>query len=174
MGQVLLKASAYVFVIALGYALKKLHFFGPNDYKLIMKIVLNITTPAAVITNFASFDFDISLLYVTLLGLLCNLVMWGLGALFALRRGRGERILYPLNFPGYNIGSFTMPYIQGFLGALGVVVTCLFDAGNAIMCTGGSYALTSRFAGGDARPTLRDSLKKLFSTPEKRSCLAKL
>ena len=45
MGQVLLKASAYVFVIALGYALKKLHFFGPNDYKLIMKIVLNITTP---------------------------------------------------------------------------------------------------------------------------------
>ena len=47
------KASAYVFVIALGYALKKLHFFGPNDYKLIMKIVLNITTPAAVITNFA-------------------------------------------------------------------------------------------------------------------------
>ena len=40
MGQVLLKASAYVFVIALGYALKKLHFFGPNDYKLIMKIVL--------------------------------------------------------------------------------------------------------------------------------------
>ena len=33
------------------------------------------------------------------------------------------------------------------------------------MCTGGSYALTSRFAGGDARPTLRDSLKKLFSTP---------
>ena len=32
MGQVLLKASAYVFVIALGYALKKLHFFGPNDY----------------------------------------------------------------------------------------------------------------------------------------------
>ena len=80
MGQVLLKASAYVFVIALGYALKKLHFFGPNDYKLIMKIVLNITTPAAVITNFASFDFDVSLLYVTLLGLLCNLGFVG-GAL---------------------------------------------------------------------------------------------
>lgn len=113
MGQVLLKASAYVFVIALGYALKKLHFFGPNDYKLIMKIVLNITTPAAVITNFASFDFDVSLLYVTLLGLLCNLVMWGLGALFALRRGRGERILYPLNFPGTTSAPSPCPTSRG-------------------------------------------------------------
>ena len=56
MGQVLLKASAYVFVIALGYALKKLHFFGPNDYKLIMKIVLNIrpssrTSPPLTLTS---------------------------------------------------------------------------------------------------------------------------
>lgn len=165
MGQVLLKASAYVFVIVLGYTLKKLHFFKPDDYKLIMKIALNITMPAAVITNFATFDFEVSLLYVTLLALGCNLIMWGLGVLFSLGKGRDVRVLYPLNFPGYNIGSFTMPYIQGFLGALGVVVTCLFDAGNAIMCTGGSYALTARLTGGAEHPRLRDSLKKLFSTP---------
>ena len=75
MGQVLLKASAYVFVIVLGYTLKKLHFFKPDDYKLIMKIALNITMPAAVITNFATFDFEVSLLYVTLLALGCNLIM---------------------------------------------------------------------------------------------------
>lgn len=43
MGEVLLKASAYVFVIALGYGLKKAGFFKPDDYKLIMKIALNIT-----------------------------------------------------------------------------------------------------------------------------------
>lgn len=164
MTQVLLKASAYVFIIALGYSLKRLGFFKPDDYKLIMKIALNITMPAAVITNFATFDFDVSLLFVTVLALLCNLVMWGLGYLFSIKKSRETRVLYTLNFPGYNIGSFTMPYVQGFLGALGVVVTCLFDAGNAIMCTGGSYALTSRTAGTD-RPKLTDSLKKLFSTP---------
>ena len=47
MAQVLLKASAYVFVIALGYILKRLRFFKPDDYKLILKITLNITMPAA-------------------------------------------------------------------------------------------------------------------------------
>ncbi len=166
MAQVLLKASAYVFIIALGYALKKLRFFAPDDYKLIMKIALNITMPCAVITNFASFGFDNALLFVTLLAVACNLIMWGLGWLFSKGKPGDVRALYTLNFPGYNIGSFTMPYVQGFLGALGVVVTCLFDAGNAIMCTGGSYALTSRAVGaGSERPRLTDTLKKLFSTP---------
>ena len=69
MAQVLLKASAYVFVIALGYILKRLRFFKPDDYKLILKITLNITMPAAVITNFAAFEFDFSLLFAVLLAL---------------------------------------------------------------------------------------------------------
>ena len=154
MAQVLLKASAYVFVIALGYILKRLHFFKPDDYKLILKITLNITMPAAVITNFAAFEFDFSLL-------------WGLGYLFSMKKGRDVRVLYTINFPGYNIGAFTMPFVQGFLGPVGVVTTCLFDAGNAIMCTGGSYALTSRAAGaeGAEKPTFKQSIKKLFTTP---------
>ena len=164
MGEVLLKASAYVFVIALGYGLKMAGFFKPDDYRLIMKIALNITMPAAVITNFATFAFDNSLLYVSLLSLGVSLAMWGLGYLFSMGQGKKTRALYTLNFPGYNIGSFTMPYVQGFLGPVGVVVTCLFDAGNAVMCTGGSYALTSKVVGGKGQ-TLKETLKKLFSTP---------
>lgn len=164
MGQVLLKASAYIFVIVLGYVLKKTGFFKSDDYKLIMKITLNITMPCAVITNFATFDFDNSLLFVTLLSLGIGLIMWGLGILFSIGKGNRTRVLYALNFPGYNIGSFTMPYVQGFLGAAGVVVTCLFDAGNAVICTGGSYALTSKVTGGPGQ-SLKTTLKKLFSTP---------
>lgn len=164
MGEVLLKASAYVIVIIAGYVLKKIGFFRQDDYKIIMKIVLNITMPAAVITNFASFAFDNSLLYITLLSLGINLVMWGLGWVFSIGQGKSTRALYTMNFPGYNIGSFTLPYVQGFLGPAGVVCTCLFDAGNAIMCTGGSYALASRAVGGEGQ-TLKETLKKLFSTP---------
>lgn len=164
MGEVLLKASAYVFVIIAGYVLKKLGFFKPDDYKLIMKITLNITMPAAVITNFSSFAFDNSLLYIAVMSLVINLIMWGLGWVFSIGQAKETRVLYTLNFPGYNIGAFTMPYIQGFLGAAGVVCTCLFDAGNAIMCTGGSYALTSKVTGGQGQ-SLKETLKKLFSTP---------
>ena len=164
MGDVLLKASAYIIVIIAGYVLKKAGFFKPDDYKLIMKITLNITMPAAVITNFSSFAFDNSLLYIAVLSLVINLIMWALGWVFSIGQKKETRVLYTLNFPGYNIGAFTMPYIQGFLGAAGVVCTCLFDAGNAIMCTGGSYALTSKVTGGQGQ-TLKETLKKLFSTP---------
>ena len=164
MGDILLKASAYIFIIIAGYTLKKVGFFKPDDYKLILKITLNITMPAAVITNFASFPFDNALLYITLLSLGINLIMWGLGWVFSIGQKKETRVLYTLNFPGYNIGSFTMPYVQGFLGPAGVVCTCLFDAGNAIMCTGGSYALSSRAVGGQGQ-SLKETLKKLFSTP---------
>ena len=48
-----------------------------------------------------------------------------------------------LNFSGYNIGAFTLPFIQNFLGSFGVIAICMFDVGNSISCTGGSYALTT-------------------------------
>ena len=164
MGQILLSASAYALVIALGYALKRFKFAKPDDYRLIMKIVLNITMPCAVIVNFSQFDFTVSLLIATLLGFSCNLLLWLAGALLS-GRDVQKRVLYTLNFPGYNIGSFTMPYVQGFLGPVGVIVTCLFDAGNAIMCTGGSYALTSRFAHGASQGGgVLAVVKKLFSS----------
>ena len=107
------------------------------------------------------------LLFAVLLALGSNVLLWGLGYLFSMKKGRDVRVLYTINFPGYNIGAFTMPFVQGFLGPVGVVTTCLFDAGNAIMCTGGSYALTSRAAGaeGAEKPTFKQSIKKLFTTP---------
>ena len=48
-----------------------------------------------------------------------------------------------LNLSGYNIGTFAMPFVAGFLPPTGFLATCLFDAGNAIMCTGGTYALAN-------------------------------
>ena len=50
---------------------------------------------------------------------------------------------YVFNLAGYNIGCFTLPFAQSFLGPFAVVATCMFDVGNSIMCTGGTYALTS-------------------------------
>ena len=40
-----------------------------------------------------------------------------------------------------------MPFVQTLFPAQLAVTTCLFDAGNAIMMTGGSYALTGLVAG---------------------------
>lgn len=163
MASVLLKAFAFVFIIILGYLLKRVGFFSKQDYGLVSKIVLNVTLPAAVITSFSDFQMQNSLLIVVLLGLLCNIIPWLISFFAARKKENVEKAFYLINSPGYNIGCFTMPYVQSFLGAFGVIVTCMFDVGNAIMCTGGNYALTSAITAGE-KNTLSGILKKLFSS----------
>lgn len=60
-----------------------------------------------------------------------------------------------INFSGYNIGCFTLPFIQSFIGPAGVVATCLFDAGNSVMCTGATYSIAKAAAGGKEGTTVR-------------------
>ena len=69
-----------------------------------------------------------------------------------------------LNLSGYNIGAFTLPFVQNFLGAFGVVAVCMFDIGNSISCTGGSYAVTSAVIGSREKASFAQSIKKLFSS----------
>ena len=51
--------------------------------------------------------------------------------------------------PGYQIGTFTLPYIGGALGPYGILVTCMFDMGNALFA-----------CGGDLRARLRDAVAR--------------
>lgn len=149
MFDVFIRAFAFVFIIALGYLLKRVGFFGPQDYQLIARITLNITLPAAVITSFAQFQPDSSLFLLVLLAFASNVVMYLTGYWLSRKRSPGMQAFYTLNLPGHNIGAFTLPFAQSFMGPFGVVATCMFDIGNSIMCTGGSYALTSgRLEGG--------------------------
>lgn len=161
---VLLKAFGFIFIIILGYMLKKLGFFESKDYRLISKIMMNITLPAAVVTAFANFERNNSLFFVVLLGLVCNIIMLLIGFLMSRKKDDSTKALYMLNFPGYNIGSFTMPYVQSFLGPFGVVVTCMFDTGNAIMCTGATYAATSSIVSSGGKISAKGILRKLVSS----------
>ena len=68
-----------------------------------------------------------------------------------------------LNCSGYNIGAFTMPFVQNFLGTFGMVITCLFDMGNAVMCTGGTFALACARTG-KTKATVKSIAKTLFSS----------
>ncbi|MCG8195713.1 AEC family transporter, partial [Brenneria goodwinii] len=74
MVDVLIKAFSFVFVIIIGYLLKQRGVLQRSDSIALSKIMMNITLPAAVITGFASFQFDHSLLILVALGLGCNLI----------------------------------------------------------------------------------------------------
>ena len=167
MEQVLTKALAFVIIIAFGYLLKQRGFFKSDDYKLIAKIVLNITLPCAVITSFAAFKMEYTLFVLTLIGFLGNLLMIVWGFMLTRYQTNAAKIFYVFNLAGYNIGCFTLPFAQSFLGPFAVVATCMFDVGNSIMCTGGTYALASGLVhtGEKYEPvTLRSVAVKLLSS----------
>ena len=117
MEQVLLKAGSFVIIIILGYLLKRFHVFGQNDYKVMTTIAVNVTLPAAVITSFAKFERDDSLFLLAVLGFGLNFVMIFFGFLASLRKDKKERAFYMMCCPGYNIGSFTLPFVQNIFGA---------------------------------------------------------
>lgn len=166
MSEVLLKALSFIVVIAIGYSFKRLGFFSKNDASLITKTALNITLPAAVITSFSNFEKDGALFSLIAIGLIVDIIFMSIGFLISFRKNRLIRTHYIFNLTGYNIGSFTMPFVQGFLGGYGVIATCMFDMGNAMMCSGGTYIsiLAALGSGGGAKLGFKDILKKLLSS----------
>ena len=90
-----------------------------------------------------AFKMDYTLFILTLIGFCGNLLMIAWGFILTRYQTNAAKIFYVFNLAGYNIGCFTLPFAQSFLGPFAVVATCMFDVGNSIMCTGGTYALTS-------------------------------
>ena len=144
---VLSKALAFVLIILIGYICKRRGVFAPTDYQLVSKIVLNITLPCAVISSFAHFEMDYSLIAAVLLGLCGNLLMLFVALMLTRGDTPATKIFYIFSLAGYNVGCFTLPFAQAFLTPFAVVGLCMFDVGNSIMCTGMTYALTASCIG---------------------------
>ena len=81
------------------------------------------------------------MLVMTLLGFGGGILYITMAFFMSIGKEREERAFNVLNLPGYNIGNFTMPFAQSFLGPVGVVATSLFDTGNAFVCLGGAYSV---------------------------------
>lgn len=162
--EVLTKALAFILIIVMGYLLKKKGFFHAGDFYLISKIVIRITLPAAIVSNFSRITMDNSLLLMVVIGLAANIVMVALGYLINAGKSREAKAFDMLNLSGYNIGNFTLPFVQSFLGPVGFATTSLFDAGNAVMCTGVTYTLASMVIGKGDKPSVKNILKSLFSS----------
>ncbi len=161
---VLARAASFVFIIITGYVLKKKRFFQPDDFYLLSKIVLKVTLPCAIISNFSGISLETSLLFVCVLGIGGNALMSLIGYLIYLRGTREDRGFAVINLSGYNIGNLTLPFVQSFLGPVGFATASLFDAGNTVMCTGVTYTMASAAAGKKEGTSVKGVLKSLFSS----------
>ena len=161
MVDVLTRAGCFIAIIIAGYILRRVNFFKEGDFAVLSKITLKITLPAAFISNFSGKQLDPSMLFITLMALGCGILYMILGYAINLGKSKDEKAFGVLNLPGYNIGNFTIPFVQSFLGPVGVITTSLFDAGNAFVCLGGAVGVASSVKGG------KFSFKRIFKALSK-------
>ena len=160
----MVKPLGYVLLIVLGYGLKRAGFFGREDYRLMSRIMINITLPCTIVRAFSGFSRDPQMFLIVGISFLCSMlppILMYLATPGVDTRLRAYRMI---NIGGYNIGCFSLPLIEAFFGSTGVVAACMFDVGNAVMMTGGAYALTSTLlkTGGETRESARDILMKFL------------
>lgn len=162
MGEIFTKAGGLMLMIGLGFFLRKRALIKKEDVRTLMALIMNVTLPAVVISSFQGFEQDMSLILVSLLAIGMNAAMSLAGYLAAGRQGRREQAFGVINYSGYNVGAFAMPYLQNFVGREGIMVACLFDSGNAIMCSGMVYVIASGILKGGERQSAVQVVRKLI------------
>lgn len=160
MQEILIRAGSFVAIIILGYALKKIGFFHEKDFDVLSKIVLKITLPAAIVSSFAGKAIEPAMLALTFIAFGMGVLYMSLAYLINRRAGKEGQAFAVLNTAGYNIGNFTLPFVQSFLGPMGVIATSLFDTGNSFICLGGAYSIASMIKG-DGRFSVKKIAKAL-------------
>lgn len=148
MGEILIKAGCYIAIIVLGMVLRAVGFFKEEDFPVLSKIVVKVTLPAAIISSAAGREVSPSMLTIAALGLGGGVIYMIAGYFLGTKGGKNQQAFGLLNLPGYNIGTFALPFTQSFLGATGVLTTSLFDVGNAFVCLGGAYGVASAIKAG--------------------------
>ncbi len=165
MEEALLKVLSFALVICIGIAFSKLGSLGDGAGHLISKIVFNLTLPCAIVSAFGSAEFHAELLWLTALGLTITALQFFLSFLAYRRLGKKELTYQLSNVTGYNIGCFALAFVQEFFPPSAAIAACLFDAGNALMGTGGTLALIkSLVLGEEGRGKGRVFLRTLFSS----------
>ena len=162
MEETIIKAAILVSFIFCGYLLKQLRLFGRSTFNTISTIVFNITLPSVIIVNLNGIHFETRYLLISLLAIVFNLIMVGAG--WAAGKTKDEKAFYMLNMNGYNIGNFALPFVSYFFDSAAVLIVCIFDAGNSLMCLGGAYGLARCVRGEKGESIVTILAKAIFSS----------
>lgn len=164
METVLIKAFGFLFMIALGFVLKRVGLFSLDDSGFLSKLILKITLPMAIISNFRGLELNRSYLLAIGVGFGVHILAIAVVLLLTRKKSPAHKAFYIINTSGYNIGLCTLPYMSSFFAADAVALVCMFDVGNAIMCFGITFTIAMMIAKGKEGIDGKEILKTLFSS----------
>ena len=156
----------YLFVLAGGYILKRIHVLPKESSAILSTIIMNITLPAAILKGAANSTFDLSILWVLLFAVILNILLLGAGYLFSRGRPGPERGLMILNVNTFNYGNFAIPFLSSMVSGGTFAYMGVYDSGSAFFTFGPNLALAQKaMERTGQKVTLIDVLRKLFTTP---------
>lgn len=150
---------AYIAFIVLGYILRRAGVLKADTIHALAGLLLYVTVPCLVVVSLNGIEIKATYFGLIALGIFANLFMVVVARIWKRRTTDDAKRFATINLAGYNIGTFAMPLMQGFVTPLGFLSICMFDIGNAFMCTGTTYSIAM---GGNSGSRL-DYLKAIFS-----------
>lgn len=154
MDEVLVKSGTLVLLIVLGYVLKCIGVFKQEDSKTLSKIMIYVTLPGIVLNAMKDFVLNRELLSMAFINIGVCIIMAFVGWVVGAKEGPNARAMYMTCSAAYNIGSFSLPFIQFILPA-GISSVVMFDVGNSVMCCGGIYSVAAMVAEPGTKFSLR-------------------
>lgn len=165
MADILIRASFFLLLVIIGYAMKKMRVLTKDDGVALARVILNITLPCSILYSFRTFVFEWNYMMIPLISFAANWLMLLIGFILTARRDENARVFYMQELPAYNIGNFMLPFVSGILGSTGVVATCLFDMGNAPMCLGLNFTMTAMMIGRTPDRSVARAVLSVFKKP---------
>ncbi len=161
---ILIKALGFIFIICIGFFLKQKGICKKEHGQFLSTIIMNITLPCALISSINNLDITPTLLLALVIGFMGNVITNIAGYLITKDNKPIDRAIAMINMSGFNIGTFTLPFVQSFFPASSIAYVCLFDTGNSLMCLGGTFTAASVVVSSKEKPTFHSIMKKLFSS----------
>ena len=162
---IVMRAGSFIAIIMMGFLLKRIGMFKAEDFGVLSKVAIRITLPCAIIVSFSGKTIDPALLSLPLIAMACGGIYMLAGYLSSRGMPREQKAFSVLNLAGYNIGSFTIPFAQSFLGPAAVMIISIFDVGNAFVCLGGAFSLACMIKDGSRFSLVRVVRALLRSVP---------
>jgi len=150
-----------IIIIAIGYFFKRSKLLKEKDGEGISRIVFNITLPCLIISTFHNIVIDKSLMMLVIIGLLYGIIIATIGLYMFRKESRKEKGMLSMLMPGFNIGLFAYPLVQGIWGVEGIKYFGMFDIGNAFVTFGISYLIGSYFSKDDVQLNVKVAVGKM-------------
>ncbi|HWJ78810.1 MAG TPA: AEC family transporter, partial [Niallia sp.] len=135
-----------IFIISLGYILKRGNIIKEKDGEGLSRIIFNLTLPSIIIVTFSDITLESSLFLLIFIGFLYGVLIGFFGLFVFRKKQRNIKGMLGMMVPGLNIGLFAYPLVEAIFGKAGITYFGMLDVGNAFIVFGLSYLIGSFYS----------------------------